>query len=117
MLKKYFILIALSFVLILSCGMKRDSLGSQDKIIIIADSTQWIDIEANVLATLERIHYTPQPEPIFNLLHKNPEDLKTLIRFPNMLLVGSLDQDNDMSDLLRIFCNEILMFVFVVITN
>jgi hypothetical protein len=98
--------VVFSFLLVLSCGMKRDSLGSQDKIIIIADSTQWIDIESDVLAALEQFHYTPQPEPVFNLLHKNPQDLKTLIRFPNMLLVGSLDQDNDMSDLLKKMLSE-----------
>ncbi len=95
------IAIVLAFVTILSCGMKKDSLGSQDKIIILADSTQWLDIEDDVLAVMERIQYTPQPEPIFELLHREPKDLKDLIRFPNLLFVGSLDIENDMTELLK----------------
>lgn len=93
--------VAVSFMLVLSCGIKRDSLGSQDKIIIIADSTQWVDIESDVYAAMEKIVYTPQPESVFELLHKKPEDLKNLIRFPNLLFVGSIDNENDMTDLLR----------------
>ncbi len=94
-------LVALLFVLVVSCGMKRDSLGSMDKIIIIADSTQWINIKDDVMAAMEHIMYTPQPESVFELLHKQPKDLKNLIRFPNLLMVGSLDQQNDMQELLE----------------
>jgi len=97
----------LFFVLVLSCNMmKRDSLGSQDKIIIIADSTQWIDIQDDVNGVMEKIVYTPQPESVFELLHKKPEDLKNLLRFPNLLFVGSLDQENAMSDLLKKMLSE-----------
>lgn len=88
------------FVVMISCDMKRDSLGSQDKVIIIADSTQWVELGDNVLAALERIQYTPQPEPVFDLLQRGPEELSKLMRFPNLLIVGTLDSENKTQDLL-----------------
>lgn len=98
--------LAIVFVFMLSCGVKRDALGSRDKIIIIADSTQWLDIEEHVLTALERIIYTPQPEPVFTLLHRGPEDLNKLTRFPNLLIIGSLDVEGKMQELLRKLLSE-----------
>ena len=100
---KYAFLTVVCAVLIfvaVSCDMKRDSLGSLDKIIIIADSTQWAEIGDDVLAVMQKQVYTPQPELIFNLLQKNPEDLNKLTRFPNLLVVGTLDIEGRMRELL-----------------
>ncbi|MBN1562072.1 DUF4837 family protein [candidate division KSB1 bacterium] len=87
-------------IVALSCGMKRDSLGSLDKIIVIADSTEWAEIGDDVLAVMDKKINTPQPESIFNLLHKNPEDLNKLTRFPNLLVVGTLEAQGRMRDLI-----------------
>ncbi|MBN1481576.1 DUF4837 family protein [candidate division KSB1 bacterium] len=100
------VIFILSVAFMLSCGMKRDSLGSRDKIIIIADSTQWVELEEHMLAALERIIYTPQPEPIFNLLRRGPEDLNKLSRFPNLLIIGSLDIEGQMNELLHRMLSE-----------
>jgi hypothetical protein len=104
MFKKRYLILALFIpallIVAVSCNMKRDSLGSLDKIIIIADSTEWAEIGEDVLAVMDKKVYTPQPESIFNLLQRNPEDLKKLTRFPNLLVVGTLEAQGSMRDLL-----------------
>ena len=94
------IIIIILLLLTTSCSTKRDALGSPDKIIVIADSTQWLEIGDDVEAALEKIIYSPQPEPVFSILQKNPDELGKLQRFPNLLFIGTLDADNDMRDLL-----------------
>ncbi|MBN1466996.1 DUF4837 family protein [candidate division KSB1 bacterium] len=93
--------IALLLLIALSCSMKRESLGSLDKIIVIADSTEWAAIGDDVLAVMDRTINTPQPESIFNLLQKNPAELKKLTRFPNLLVVGTLEVQGEMGELLE----------------
>jgi hypothetical protein len=93
------IIIIILLLLTASCSTKRDALGSPDKIIVVADSTQWLDIEDDVRAAMEKIIYSPQPEPTFSILQKNPDQLGKLQRFPNLLFVGTLDADNDMRQL------------------
>lgn len=88
------------FILTTSCGVKRDALGSLDKIIVIADSTQWVDIRDDVHAALDHIIYSPQPEPAFEILQKNPDELGALQRFPNLLVIGTLDAEQEMQVLL-----------------
>jgi hypothetical protein len=61
-----------------------------------------------VLAVLERHVNTPQPEPIFTLLQKNPEDLTKLTRFPNLFIIGTLDLQGQMWDLLDRLLGESL---------
>lgn len=84
-----------------SCGFKREALGSQNKIIVIADSTLWLQIEEDVRDALEQALYTPQPEPIFTVTHRPPESLNKLTRFPNLLILGTLESEGRMGDIIN----------------
>lgn len=98
--KNYFLtLLCVITMLYFNCHLKRSTLGSQNKIIVIADSTEWLQIENQVTAILERTVYTPQPEPIFTLLHKQPQGLKKVVRFPNILLLATLESEGMMKNL------------------
>lgn len=88
------------FILLLSCSLKRESIGSHNKIIVVADSTVWAAVEPDLKAALERIIYTPQPEPIFSLLQKNPDELNRITRLPNVLILGDLQEQGEMKKLL-----------------
>ncbi len=93
------ILIIVLLLLTTSCSTKRDALGSPDKIIVVVDSTQWLEISEAVKSVFEQIFYSPQPEPAFVILPKKPDELGALRHYPNMLLIGTLDGDNDMHEL------------------
>ncbi len=95
------LLLALVLTVFSSCGFKRDSIGSQNKIMVIADSTLWIQIEDQVRGTLEKSLYTPQPEPIFTVTQRPPESLNKLTRFPNILIIGPLNAEGRMGDIMN----------------
>ena len=89
-----FLLIAIFadvFVLSLGCYHKPSTIGSFDKIIVLADSSLWLKIEDNLRAALEVEEMTPQPERIFQISQHSPEDLGDLARYTNLLLVGTLE--------------------------
>jgi hypothetical protein len=100
----------IEFVLCLSvglffsgCGVKRQSLGSRNKIVVIADSSLFAEIEPDLSKMLCQELYTPQPEPIFSLMLQTPTELEKLTRFPNLLIVGTLESTGKMGDLLGKF--------------
>ncbi|RLD13745.1 hypothetical protein DRI50_06575, partial [candidate division KSB1 bacterium] len=95
-----FAAIGILFILLFSCSMKRESIGSHNKIIVVADSTVWAAVQDELKAALERITYTPQPEPIFTLLQKNPDELNRITRLPNILILGELQSQGEMKKLL-----------------
>ncbi|RPI00800.1 MAG: DUF4837 family protein [Calditrichaeota bacterium] len=98
------VMIFLGFLLLfslMSCHMKKRSLGSYNKIVIIADSLLTAEIKEDLNSALERITYTPQSEPIFNLIYQVPSELNRLTRFPNLLIVGTLDAEGEMKNLLQ----------------
>ncbi len=89
-----------------SCSMKRESLGSYNKILVIADSTLWVEVQDELKTALEQIAYTPQPEPIFSLLQKNPDQLRRVMRHPNILVVGTLQSKGEMKNLIDKLLSE-----------
>ncbi len=101
MKKKSMVLFATVLLLVMNtCAVKRTSIGSHDKILVVADSTLWVDMKEVLSAVLERTTYTPQPEHIFNLMQKNPDELRRITRHPNLLIMGTLDSQGEMKDIL-----------------
>ena len=96
----FLILIVFVFLTVnFSCSMRRGSIGSHDKILVVADSTLWLQLEDVLKAALERTTFTPQPEKVFNLLQKNPDDLRRVTRHPNILVLGTLQSEGKMKEL------------------
>ena len=81
-----------------SCGEKRPSLGNINKIIVVADSTLWLQVQDKVRDALARKILTPQPEAVFSLLQRNPDQLGRLSRVPNILLLGTLDAEGKVQE-------------------
>ncbi len=98
--------LALLMIVFASCEFKREAIGSQNKIIVIADSTLWLEIEEQVRGALEQELYTPQPEPIFTVTHRLPESLNKLTRFPNLLILGTLQAEGRMGDIMNRVLSE-----------
>ena len=82
-----------------SCSMRRGSIGSHDKILVLADSTLWLQVEDDLRAVLERSSFTPQPELIFTVLQKNTDELRRITRHPNVLILGTLQSEGEMKEL------------------
>ncbi len=98
----YFILV----VLFAGCHMKKSPIGSRNKIIVIADSTLWMQVKGDVLEYLEKEKRTPQPERIFSVVHHAPNTLGDLVRYRNLILIGTLEQNDESKYLLDRMLSE-----------
>jgi uncharacterized protein YcfL len=55
-------LLSFSLLLLSSCSNKKPAIGNEDDLIVIADSTLYYEVEAELLQVFEKVIYTPQPE-------------------------------------------------------
>lgn len=99
-MKQYFkrVLLASSFlVLITSCTPKKESLGDGSRVFVIADSQTWSVLENTLRTVFERTIKTPQPEKIISLFHVPPEKFGEFAMRKNLMIVGTLDSDEEIS--------------------
>ncbi len=99
-----YIIITGSIFTVFNCGMKEDTIGDRNKVVVVADSTLWLEVQDEIKASLSHIYYTPQPEPAFKILHKTPDQLGKLTRVPNLLMVATLQDEGKMKE----YVNKIL---------
>lgn len=86
------------FATLFSCAeSQRPAVGNEDDIIVIADSSLYYELEAEMLHVFEKVIYTPQPENLFNLMRKNLSELSTLQNRKNIILLGTLDSQDEVS--------------------
>lgn len=83
------LIVALSFFS--SCDQKPRTLGSVDRVITLADSTLWLQIEPLVRSAVERDKFTPQPEKMLNVVVQPPSAIGNLKRYPHILFISTLD--------------------------
>jgi len=78
-----------------SCtNSQRPAIGNGDDIIVIADSSLYYELEAEMLHVFEKIIYTPQPENLFNLQRENFRKFSKLQNRKNIIILGTLDSDD-----------------------
>jgi hypothetical protein len=83
------------------CDYKEGSLGSVDRLIALCDSSLWLDIGKELENAIEKEFYTPQPEKVLRLSVKPPASIMDLKRYPNLLVVGTLETGGPTADLLN----------------
>ena len=93
--KKFIPLIILALfalILISACGpTKRNAVGLEDEIFVVADSVEFEQLEASMLSVFSKIIYTPQPEKLFHLTRKSINQLESLKRKKNVIIVAPLN--------------------------
>ena len=99
-------LVLLTAVAVGGCGMKRQSLGSRHKVIVISDSTLFGLIEEDLSRVMAQEIFTPQTESIFTVSLRPPEELAGLTRFPNLMIVGTLESTGRLGELMSKFLSE-----------
>ncbi len=79
----------------------KPAIGNDDDIIVIADSSLYYELEAEMLHVFEKIIYTPQPENLFNLMRENLGKLNRLKSRKNIIILGTLDSDDKTSQYIK----------------
>ncbi len=72
------------------CSVKKPGYGSEDLVIVLADSTEWLAVEGAVRKAFERTVFTPQPESFLRLRWVSPENWGAFKRYHSFLVVGTL---------------------------
>lgn len=85
-----------------SCtNSQKPAIGNGDDIIVIADSSLYYELEAEMLHVFEKIIYTPQPENLFNLQRENFRKFRKLQNRKNIIILGTLDSDDNTSKYIK----------------
>ena len=104
MKRKYLLLLFITALLfsLFSCkNSQRPAIGNGDDIIVIADSSLYYELEAEMLHVFEKIIYTPQPENLFNLQRENFGKIRKLQNRKNIIILGALDSDDNTSKYIK----------------
>jgi hypothetical protein len=88
-----------------SCSFEPSSLGSGGTLVIVADEVDRPLIRQTLESKFGRIINVPQPEPLFNLVWINADDLEKHARNPIFLLASSLDGAGSTAEFLRKMLN------------
>ena len=91
----------LMLVLFAQCSTMLDSKGPDDKIVVVADSAEWIELEPYLEATFSTPFHTPQPEQWFTLEWVKPEAMGRVELSRNIFYVSTLDANTPMAEFMR----------------
>lgn len=90
---KYFLIpaIFISALFIQSCNSKKPAVGEEDLIYVVADSSEFYELEASLLQVFGKIIYTPQPENIFELKRHSVNRLDEIKNKKNVIIIAPLN--------------------------
>jgi hypothetical protein len=96
------ILFASTFLsLLISCDTKKKAIGNNDEIFVIADTSEYYQLEPVLVETFEKIIYTPQPENLFSLNRNNFENLQKIKNRKNIIIIAPLNSESQTSKYIR----------------
>ena len=101
-MKKLTLFLTLSLLFLSDCSeRKKLLLGAETEIAVIADSSTWTSFQTLLEDVFEKEILTPQPEKLLTLSWSPPEMLSERIRQKNLLVLGTLDNREGTSKIIR----------------
>jgi hypothetical protein len=105
MLKKLFspvLIFAITAAMISSCGeYKSGSMGDLEKIVVFADSVLYQQVHTDLENVFDQYIYTPHTEKSYFLDRQSLENLDVYNSRRNLIFVGFLNQDDNVSQFLK----------------
>ncbi|MBU1097377.1 MAG: DUF4837 domain-containing protein [Ignavibacteriae bacterium HGW-Ignavibacteriae-2] len=95
------LLLFIIIILMAACGVKNNSIGKEDEIIVIADSVDYLKLEPALYETFSKVIYTPQPENLFEIIRRPFESLKNLKNRKNIIIIAPMDGKGFTADYVR----------------
>ncbi len=89
-MKKIFTLFSIALVLS-ACNIKKPAVGLEDQIFVVADSSEFEQLEPTLQSVFGKVIYTPQPEHLFSLKRKSINDLERLKDKKNLIIAAPLN--------------------------
>ncbi|MCG6959749.1 DUF4837 family protein [bacterium BMS3Abin03] len=77
-----------------SCNTQKSATGFEDEIYVVADSSEYAEIEKTMDSTFEKIIYTPQPEKVFTLKRISPSQIEHYELKKNIIIAAPLNSNS-----------------------
>lgn len=87
----FIISIFISALFLQSCDTKKPAIGEEDLIYVVADSSEYYELEATLLQVFGKIIYTPQPENIFDIKRVSVNQLDGVKNKKNIVIIAPLN--------------------------
>ena len=84
----FLLLLVIPFILVSCEDTNKPAQGSEDEIIIVADSSDFAVLKSSLDSTFEKIIFTPQPEKLFNLKRVSLNDIESYQTYKNILFIA-----------------------------
>jgi hypothetical protein len=85
----------LIFFILISCNpADKPAVGPEDEIYVMADSSEYQEVEPALDSAFEKIIYTPQPENLFSLQRISPNNLENYKQSKNLIIVAPLNSQS-----------------------
>jgi len=97
----YVLFFTLVSILFISCDTKKNAIGNSDEIFVIADTTEYYQLEPVLAETFEKIIYTPQPENVFSIKRSSFENLQKFKRRKNIIIIAPMNSESQTSKYIR----------------
>ncbi|MEJ2615816.1 MAG: DUF4837 family protein [Ignavibacteriaceae bacterium] len=90
-----FVSLFFAALLLISCNpADRPAVGPEDEIYVMADSSEFQQLEPALDSTFEKVIYTPQPEDLFTLKRISPNQLESYKQSKNLIIVAPLNSNS-----------------------
>jgi hypothetical protein len=78
-----------------SCDLpKKQAVGIEDEILVVADSAEYYELEPELLSTFGKLIYTPQGEPLFSIRRKDFVDLESIENRKNIIILAPVNSES-----------------------
>jgi Domain of unknown function (DUF4837) len=103
MKKSFLFFLSFSLVLVLeSCEhYYKIAHGSEDEIIVVADTSDFEALKVPLQDIFEKVIYTPQPEKLFNLKRISPNEIESYQNYKNLILLAPLNSPSNTSKFVK----------------
>ncbi len=90
-----FVSLFLAALLLISCNpADKPAVGPEDEIYVMADSSEFQQLEPVMDSTFEKVIYTPQSENLFTLKRISPNQLENFKQSKNLIIVAPLNSNS-----------------------
>ncbi len=91
------IILLILLIVFSGCLKKPKSFGGDTDLFVVADSTDWINLESTFIDVFERRIDTPQPEKVFQVVWVPPYRYQEFATRKNLVLTGALNSEGEIS--------------------
>lgn len=104
--------ILIAIVFLLGCDTKKNAVGLEDEIYVIADSLEYEELKMALESTFELEIMTPLPEKIFTLKVDRLKNLNKIKNKKNIIIVAPLNSNSDVSNYINQIFDDSIKSLF-----